>query len=484
MDNKHIYCFIKKTIKNILYCFFVLFLFQSLIFAEEYYYFAEDYHLLESQVANISGLITQTTILNQVFSDIDNIRQKRTNYYSSSKNKFNLYAATSDVVFENNNRIESGLWIRPFLLNNDIQITKNSSNLCINEGLIGLLAGVDLAIGKSGLLSFYLGYAGSSQGYEEVRIKQRGYILGVTGMIIKENGYAGITANINFNKAESQSDYGTNNFNMNMYSIGAKAGYNFDLSEKFILEPNLTLMCGKVNNQNYEMEIGTYVDEIGTMNMIFEPQVKAKLNLTNGWQPYALLGYLINMGEESKLTVNSEFIDARGIRSFGEYGLGVNKLFNSAWSCYLQVICKGGDLSGIGGNLGIKYSFLTQAEKENIEMIKHIKKKEAEEKERQKALEEKNARIEKEKIKEEQRLEREEQEMKKILEKEEQRRQKALEQERIRFEKEEKERIEKENRLREQEKEMEEERIRIEKEKEQEQERLKEIYRKLQEYYD
>ena len=399
--------------------------------------------IVESQVARATGLITQNTVLNQAFSSIDNIR----NRIIQAKQKGILYASTSDVIFESNNRIESGLWIRPFYS----QDTISFDSLDVDNTLTGTLAGIDLVAGENSLLSFYLGYAGSNQKYEDIKVNQTGYIVGATGMIIKEKWYAGLTANINFNKAESQSDYGTDSFDMNMYSIGAKAGYNFDLSDKWILEPNLMLMYGNVNSQEYETTQGAKIDSQSTANIIAEPQVKAKLNLTNGWQPYGLLGYLINAGEKAKLVADNIAFDNMGISGYVECGLGVNKTFkNSPWSCYLQLTGKSGDISGFDGNIGIKYSFLNKKEKEDIELIKYLKKKEKEEiKEqkkieseklaKQKALQEEQRRIEKE---EKARLEAEEKariEEEERLKKEEQDRQKALEQERIKAEKAEKE---------------------------------------------
>ena len=399
--------------------------------------------IVESQVARAIGLITQNTVLNQAFLSIDNIR----NRIIQAKQKCLLYASTADVIFESPNRIESGLWIRPFMA----QDTISFDSLDVDNTLTGTLAGIDLVVGENSLLSFYLGYAGSNQKYEEIKVNQTGYIVGATGMIIKDKWYAGLTANINFNKAESQSDYGTDSFDLNMYIVGAKTGYNFDLSEKFILEPNLTLMYGNINNQEYETTQGAKIDSQSTANIIVEPQVKAKLNLTNGWQPYGLLGYLINAGEKVKLVADNITFDDMGISGYVECGLGVNKTFkNSPWSCFLQLTGKSGDISGFDGNIGIKYSFLNKKEKEDIELIKYLKKKEKEEiKEQkkieseklaiQKALQEEQRRIEKEatarlEAEEKARIEEEER-----LKKEEQDRQKALEQERIKAEKTEKE---------------------------------------------
>ncbi len=307
--------------------------------------------MVAGQIANIAdGLITQTTVLNQAFSSIDNIRGKIT----SAKEKGLLYASTADVVFDSSSKLERGLWLRPFYSQESI----NFDSLSVDNTLTGTLAGIDLVTSENSLVSVYLGYAGSEQKYEQIKVNQTGYIVGATGMLIKDEWYIGLTANVNFNKAESQSDYGTDSFDMNMYSVGTKAGYNYEINDKWTLEPNLTLMYGNVNSAEYQTTQGAKVEGQSVANIIVAPQVKAKLSLTNGWQPYGLLGYVINCGDKVKANVEGVEFEQQKIENYIEFGAGVNKTFeNTPWSLYIQLTGRSGDRSGFDGNLGVKYSF-------------------------------------------------------------------------------------------------------------------------------
>ncbi|MBR3627308.1 MAG: autotransporter domain-containing protein, partial [Elusimicrobia bacterium] len=188
-----------------------------------------------------------------------------------------LYASAGDQVFEETSKIERGAWLRPFILNETVKVGDTD----VDNNLYGTLAGIDLPVKGDILASFYLGYAGSKQKVEEVKSNQTGYVLGATGMLIKEKWYAGLTANIIFNKASVDTDDGTNDIDMNMYSIGAKAGYNYDMGKNWILEPNITLMYGIVNCGSYETTL-TKVDSQSVNNILLEPQVKARWQLTNG----------------------------------------------------------------------------------------------------------------------------------------------------------------------------------------------------------
>ena len=314
----------------------------------------------ESQVAvAVGGTITQTAVLNQAFASIDSAIQDRyISYYEASNHKnmkkTDLYASTSDLLYaEDTNKIERGLWIRPYAMQDKINI----NNLSVDNTAVGTLAGLDLSVGEDSIISFYIGYAGSNQKYEDIKVNQTGYVVGATGMIIKDDYYLGLTANINFNKAESENDYGTDKFDMNMYAVGAKAGYNVELGKKWILEPSLSLMYGNINTKEYEIKQGAQIASQSTSNILIEPQVKAKLDLTDGWTPYALVGYVFNSGNKTKLVANNIAFDDMQITGYAEYGLGVNKSFkDSLWSCFLQATGKGGDRKGFEGNIGIKYS--------------------------------------------------------------------------------------------------------------------------------
>ena len=307
--------------------------------------------IAESAIAaSVGGFATQTNILGQVFSSIDTQIMSR----NQAKKRSVLYAAASNSVFDIENKIERNLWIRPYA----VQETVKFNDIDVDNTAIGTLAGIDLVTSEESLVSFYLGYAGSNQKYEDIKINQTGYVLGATGMLIKEKLYAGLTGNINFNKAESQSDYGTDSFAMNVYSIGAKTGYNFDLSDKFILEPNLTLMYGNVSNQEYETTQGAKIDSQSNTNIVVQPQVKAKFSFENGWQPYGLLGYIANISDKTKVVVDGIEFETGKINGYVEYGAGVNKDFiGTVWSCYAQVTGKSGGRNGFAGNLGIKYKF-------------------------------------------------------------------------------------------------------------------------------
>ena len=301
--------------------------------------------------ASAGGYATQSVVANQVFASMDG---KVAKVNKASTDPSNLYVSAGDQVFDNSGTIERGLWLKPFVAQETVKIGEAD----VDNSLYGTLAGIDFPVGQDKQVSFYLGYAGSKQEVDDIKSNQTGYVLGATGMIIKDKWYAGLTANVMFNKASIDTDFGTDDVDMNMFSFGAKAGYNYDMGKNWILEPNLTLMYGIVNSGSYETSQGAEIDSQSVSNILAEPQVKAKLQMNNGWQPYGLLGYAANLSSKPTVKVEGIELELDSIDGYIEYGAGVNKDFiGTVWSCYAQVTGRSGGRNGFAGNLGIKYKF-------------------------------------------------------------------------------------------------------------------------------
>ena len=306
---------------------------------------------ISSAVAgSVGGYATQATIVNQSLASIST---KVSNKKSANVQSSNLYASTANQVFAENSSIERGLWLRPFAVQETIKL----NNVDIDNSLYGTLAGIDFPVGQDKQVSFYLGYAGSKQEFDEVKTTQTGYVVGLTGMIIKDSWYLGATVNGIFNKVSEQGDGETNDFDMNMFTVGAKAGYNIGMGSKWTLEPNITLMYGIANSAEYKTSLGK-IDSQSISNILVEPQVKAKLGLDNGWQPYGLVGYAANLSGKPKVKAGGQELELDSIDGYIEYGLGVNKDFtDTPWNCYIEATGRSGGRNGFAGNLGIKYKF-------------------------------------------------------------------------------------------------------------------------------
>ncbi|MDD5022477.1 MAG: autotransporter domain-containing protein, partial [Endomicrobiaceae bacterium] len=282
--------------------------------------------LLEGSVSAMAGgYVTQVNVLGQSFNSIDGFVNSNK---ISAKKHGNLYASTANQIFESTNKIERGLWLRPYA----VQETVKLENTDVDNISYGTLAGLDLVVTENKMVSFYFGSTGSKQEYEEIKANQTGYIIGASGMLVKDNYYIALTANAGFTDVNADNDYGTDKFKIMMYSIGAKAGYDIEAGKNWIIQPNLLLMYGTIKTDEYITSQGAKVDSNSTNNIHIKPQIKAKLELKNGWTPYGLTGIVFNTGDKAKTITEGIDLESMSFNSYIEYGAGLDKKFiETSW---------------------------------------------------------------------------------------------------------------------------------------------------------
>lgn len=301
----------------------------------------------------IGGSFSKMATINQVFVGMDTkIKSKKQNH---SKSSSNLYASAANQVFESDDEIKRGVWVRPYASNETLNLSGLDKD--IDTTIYGTIAGIDLPVDEDKMVSIYFGYNGSNQKLNSIKINNAGYCLGVTGMLIKESFYVGATVNAELSKASTDTDYGTDDIDMISYSAAVKAGYNWEVGKNWIIEPSLIFAYVGINTKDYTNSQGNKVSAERINNMHIEPQVKANLELENGWTPYGLLSISFNTGEAAT-EVNNKSIKYLSMDPYYECGIGVEKDFvTSPWSCYGEINGKTGSRKGVGLNLGVKYAF-------------------------------------------------------------------------------------------------------------------------------
>lgn len=167
-----------------------------------------------------------------------------------------------------------------------------------------------------------------------------------------------LTANAGINDVNADNDYGTDKFKIMMYSIAVKAGYDMQTGKNLVIQPNLLLMYGMISTDKYTTSQGTEVDANSANNIYIKPQIKAKLELENGWTPYGLTGIVLNTGSQGKTITEEIDLGSMNFDSYIEYGAGIDKKFiKTNWSIYGQLAGRSGSRNGYDANFGIKYSF-------------------------------------------------------------------------------------------------------------------------------
>ena len=299
----------------------------------------------------IGGSFSKIATINQSFVGMDtkvkNIKQAKSNR--------NLYASTTNQIFENENEIKRGVWLRPYASNETMKLAGLDKD--IDTTIYGTIAGIDLPVANDKIVAVYLGYNGSKQELESIKINNTGYCIGATGMLIRDSYYIGATINAELAKATTDTDFGSDNTDMTSYAAAVKAGYNFEVGSDWIIEPNLMVAYIGINTKEFTNAQGNKVSAEDINNVHIEPGVKASLELNNGWIPYGLISACFNTGEAAT-EVNGKSVKALTIDPYYECGIGIGKEFSSTpWSFYAEVNGKLGSRQGVGLNLGVKYAF-------------------------------------------------------------------------------------------------------------------------------
>ncbi|MBR3655492.1 MAG: autotransporter domain-containing protein [Elusimicrobia bacterium] len=299
----------------------------------------------------VGGSFSKMATINQAFVGMDtkvkNIKQARSNKI--------LYVSTTNQVFASDSEIQRGVWVRPYATNETMKLAGLEKD--IDTTIYGTIAGIDLPIAEDKMVAVYFGYNGSNQKLDSIKVNNTGYCIGATGMLIKDSFYIGATINAELAKATTDTDFGSDDTDMTSYAAAVKAGYNFEVGNNWIIEPNLMVAYVGINTKEFTNAQGNKVSAEDINNVHIEPGVKASLELDNGWTPYGLIGACFNTGEAAT-EVNGKSVKALTMDPYYECGIGVEKEFSSTpWSCYGEVDGRAGSRQGVGINLGIKYAF-------------------------------------------------------------------------------------------------------------------------------
>lgn len=254
---------------------------------------------------------------------------------------------------------EAGYWYQPYTTFENIHLS-NGPRVDIQS--YGTLVGGDSAYrelknGWGTVTTPYIGYNGSSQHYSGISTYTNGGILGITQSFYKNNFFTAVTINAGANVGESNTMYGHETFTTLMAGIASKTGYNFEFNEgRFIIQPNYMMSYSFINMFDYTNAAGVKIESDPLHTIQLHPAVKFIGNLPNGWQPYASVGMVWNLLNDTNVTANSVALPQMSIKPYVEYGVGVQKSYKDRFTGFVQVMLRNGGRNGIALSFGFKWA--------------------------------------------------------------------------------------------------------------------------------
>ena len=274
----------------------------------------------------------------------------------------NKYAMSTD--FNDNlpsytdNLHNKGVWFRPYTTFETMNLDNGPK---VDAITYGSLVGFDgdfkeMKNGWSRVFTGYAGYMGSSLNYSGVDTSLNGGLLGFTETFYKGNFWTAITASAGAAVGESHSMYGKEDYTSLLAGVGSKTGYNFEFKDgKFIIQPIMFLSYTFVNTFDYKNAAGVNIESDPLHTIQLNPSVRFIANLKGGWQPYASVGMVWNLMNESKVTANNVKLPEMSVKPYVEYGVGVQRNWADKFTAFLQAMIRNGGRNGIALTGGFRF---------------------------------------------------------------------------------------------------------------------------------
>ena len=316
--------------------------------------------VLPSTVNSQAGAYTAINeTLNYVFRHADytfmplprRIRTSMINKYSIANGR--------NMFYENSYSRKAGIWYQPYVTFENVHLS-NGPRVDIQS--YGTLVGADseykpLKRGWGTVTTPYVGYNGSSQHYSGVSTDTNGGILGVTQTFYKNDFFTALTVNAGANIGEASTMYGHENFTTLMAGVASKTGYNFEFKDgKYIIQPNYMMSYSYINTFDYTNAAGVRINSDPLHTIQIHPTIKFIGNLKNGWQPYASVGMVWNLLNETKVTANNVTLPQMSIKPYIEYGVGVQKQWKDRFTGFVQTLLRNGGRNGIAFSFGFRWT--------------------------------------------------------------------------------------------------------------------------------
>lgn len=314
--------------------------------------------LVNPVAVQLGGFLTQVQTYDTAFDNLDMVMMLPMTAYGP-----NRYAVEDEEAMVYSPlfipELEKGVWFRPFANFENVDMHQVGGK--VDSQTYGALVGGDTALkdlgnGYQGMMSAYVGYTGAHQDLDGVSNYQNGGVVGVTGAIYKNGFFSGLTVSANASGNSASTPYGSNDFFMLSAGAASKTGYNWELANgRFIIQPSWLMSYTFANVFDPNDIAGMKVDSSALHAVQLAPGLKFIGNFSNGWQPYLTVDYRFNICDNADYKVGVVDLPDARVKSYIEYGLGMQKRWGDRFTGYGQFLGRGIGRNGVGLNLGMRW---------------------------------------------------------------------------------------------------------------------------------
>lgn len=269
----------------------------------------------------------------------------------------------------------SGVWFKPYTTFERIPLKNGPKvNAITYGGIIGYDS--DFKHHKKdwhSVNTYYLGYNGAQLDYNGVDSSLNGGLLGFTKSWYKNNFWTALSTDVGASNTETSNMYGKENSTSLFAAIASKTGYNFEIKDgRYIIQPNVLLSYSFINTFDYtnSAKLKIKTDPLHTIQI--NPGVKFIANFENGWQPYATVGMVWNILNNTDVSAGTYKLPSMHIKPYVEYGVGIQKTIADSNTGFLQAVVRNGGRNGVAISFGFRAKI---GEKTTSKANKHVIKK-------------------------------------------------------------------------------------------------------------
>ena len=303
-------------------------------------------------------------------------------------NRYTKYASADRLAAENYNKVasadtathtvapqpinpltEEAIWTKPYTSWESVHLKHGPH---VDSFAYGNFFGgdtdlVDIGYGFKGVLSAFIGYNGNHMSYDGVSMDMQGGTLGVTGTAYKGNFFTGLTASTGASGVEAYTSYGTDHFGMINAGVASKSGYNWEIKGgRLIVQPTLLIGYTFVNTFDYKNAAGAKIESDPYSALQIMPELKVIGNTEKGWQPYAKVGMVYNIGLGNRtMTANDVKLPQLSNKPYVQYGVGIQRSWAGRFTAFLETLLRGGGRNGVMLFGGFRWTIGSDGSKPN-----------------------------------------------------------------------------------------------------------------------
>ena len=256
--------------------------------------------------------------------------------------------------------LNKGIWIKDFVSFENIPLN-NGPNVSTTEyaTLIGADAPLKyLGHGIVGNTSTYIGYLGSNQSYDSVRISQNGGLIGVAENMVRGNTFLTLMSSVGSTLADAMTPYGTDHFSSLFTGAAAKGGHNFESKNgEYIIQPNLMLAYTFTHTPAYKTASGLSMNSTPLNAMQIAPGIRLIKNLKEKkGQVYLISNMVFNLMDKTNFTANDVQLPQLSINPYVEYGIGYQQVWRKRFTGFFQTLLRDGGRNGVALQFGFRWA--------------------------------------------------------------------------------------------------------------------------------